>query len=72
MELENVHVDCVEPRRKMEAQRLDLENAVLVQELMAVKEEKVSLVYNFVFSYASFKITYDLFLLCKFYTMLST
>ena len=56
----------------MEAQRLDLENAVLVQELMAVKEEKVSLVYNFVFSYASFKITYDLFLLCKFYTMLST
>ncbi|CAL1548279.1 unnamed protein product [Lymnaea stagnalis] len=45
LELESVHVDPVtnEPRRRIEAQRLDLENAVLVQELMAVKEEKAEL-----------------------------
>lgn len=44
LELESVHVDPItnEPRRRIEAQRLDLENAVLVQELMAVKEEKVT------------------------------
>ncbi|BFZ13771.1 hypothetical protein BsWGS_16811 [Bradybaena similaris] len=45
MELESIHVDPImnEPRRRIEAQRLDLENAVLVQELMAVKEEKAEL-----------------------------
>ncbi|XP_059166215.1 colorectal mutant cancer protein-like [Physella acuta] len=45
LELESVHVDPItnEPRRRIEAQRLDLENAVLVQELMAVKEEKAEL-----------------------------
>ncbi|XP_005097587.2 colorectal mutant cancer protein [Aplysia californica] len=45
MELESAHVDplALEPRGRVEAQRLDLENAVLVQELMAVKEEKAEL-----------------------------
>ncbi|GFS27579.1 colorectal mutant cancer protein [Elysia marginata] len=45
LEIESVHMDPVvsEPRRRLEAQRLDLENAVLVQELMAVKEEKAEL-----------------------------
>ncbi|GFO30024.1 hypothetical protein PoB_005652900 [Plakobranchus ocellatus] len=45
LEIESVHIDPVvtEPRRRLEAQRLDLENAVLVQELMAVKEEKAEL-----------------------------
>ncbi|KAH9510240.1 hypothetical protein Btru_042527, partial [Bulinus truncatus] len=45
LELESIHVDPItfEPRRRIEAQRLDLENAVLVQELMAVKEEKAEL-----------------------------
>ncbi|KAI8779565.1 colorectal mutant cancer protein, partial [Biomphalaria glabrata] len=45
MELESIHVDPItsEPRKRIEAQRLDLENAVLVQELMAVKEEKAEL-----------------------------
>ncbi len=39
MELESVHIDPMshEPRRTPEAQRLDLENAVLMQELMAMK-----------------------------------
>ncbi|KAL5019871.1 hypothetical protein ScPMuIL_002763 [Solemya velum] len=45
MELESVHVDPFEnkPCKNHDAQRLDLENAVLMQELMALKEEKAEL-----------------------------
>lgn len=45
MELESVHVDPALERRgkNMEGQRLDLENAVIMQELMAMKEEKAEL-----------------------------
>ncbi|XP_071098692.1 colorectal mutant cancer protein-like isoform X1 [Haliotis cracherodii] len=45
LELESVHIDPMsdEPKKMPEAQRLDLENAVLMQELMAMKEEKAEL-----------------------------
>ncbi|XP_076323234.1 colorectal mutant cancer protein-like isoform X2 [Tachypleus tridentatus] len=45
VELESVHIDtgCREPSTLMDSQKLDLENAVLMQELMAVKEEKAEL-----------------------------
>nr|XP_034320672.1 colorectal mutant cancer protein-like isoform X1 [Crassostrea gigas] len=45
MELESLHMDAPihDPPRQNEACRLDLENAVLMQELMAMKEEKAEL-----------------------------
>lgn len=45
VELESVHVDPTvkDPPTFMDAQKLDLENAVLMQELMAMKEEKAEL-----------------------------
>lgn len=45
LELESVHVDPLSelPRRSVDSQSLDLENAVLMQELMAMKEEKAEL-----------------------------
>ncbi|XP_061190130.1 colorectal mutant cancer protein-like isoform X2 [Saccostrea echinata] len=45
MELESLNMDAPvnEPTRQTEACRLDLENAVLMQELMAMKEEKAEL-----------------------------
>ncbi|KAJ8311750.1 hypothetical protein KUTeg_011105 [Tegillarca granosa] len=45
MELESVHIDqeCIEPSKNVDVQRIDLENAVLMQELMAIKEEKAEL-----------------------------
>uniref|UniRef100_T1JC16 Harmonin-binding protein USHBP1 PDZ-binding domain-containing protein n=1 Tax=Strigamia maritima TaxID=126957 RepID=T1JC16_STRMM len=45
MELESIHIDPLtkEPPSIIDAQKFDLENAVLMQELMAIKEEKVEL-----------------------------
>ncbi|XP_022253038.1 colorectal mutant cancer protein-like isoform X2 [Limulus polyphemus] len=45
VELESVHIDtgCREPSTLIDSQKLDLENAVLMQELMAIKEEKAEL-----------------------------
>jgi len=46
MELESVHIDPLMPESAAanpDAQRLDLENAVLMQELMAMKEDKAEL-----------------------------
>ncbi|XP_022253147.1 colorectal mutant cancer protein-like isoform X3 [Limulus polyphemus] len=45
VELESVHIDssCREPSMSLDSQKLDLENAVLMQELMAIKEEKAEL-----------------------------
>lgn len=45
LELESIHVDPLSemPRRSVDSQSLDLENAVLMQELMAMKEEKAEL-----------------------------
>ncbi|XP_041355814.1 colorectal mutant cancer protein-like isoform X2 [Gigantopelta aegis] len=45
MELESLHLDPItdQPCKNNDAQRLDLENAVLMQELMAMKEEKAEL-----------------------------
>ncbi|XP_052267563.1 colorectal mutant cancer protein-like isoform X2 [Dreissena polymorpha] len=44
MELESVYSDSsLEKKNRADAQRLDLENAVIMQELMAVKEEKADL-----------------------------
>lgn len=44
-ELESVHIDPAmrEPSTSSDIQKLDLENAVLIQELMAMKEEKAEL-----------------------------
>lgn len=45
IELESIHVDPIskDPPTIIDAQKLDLENAVLMQELMAMKEEKAEL-----------------------------
>ncbi|XP_060069390.1 colorectal mutant cancer protein-like [Ylistrum balloti] len=45
MEIESIHLEpqVQENHRSVETQRLDLENAVLMQELMAMKEEKTEL-----------------------------
>ncbi|XP_035209833.1 colorectal mutant cancer protein-like isoform X2 [Stegodyphus dumicola] len=45
VELESIHVDPInkDPPTIIDAQKLDLENAVLMQELMAMKEEKAEL-----------------------------
>ncbi|XP_076309439.1 colorectal mutant cancer protein-like isoform X2 [Tachypleus tridentatus] len=45
LELESIHIDsiCHEPSNLLDSQKFDLENAVLMQELMAIKEEKAEL-----------------------------
>ncbi|XP_042898851.1 colorectal mutant cancer protein isoform X2 [Parasteatoda tepidariorum] len=45
VELESIHIDPInkDPPTIIDAQKLDLENAVLMQELMAMKEEKAEL-----------------------------
>ncbi|XP_022246747.1 colorectal mutant cancer protein-like isoform X2 [Limulus polyphemus] len=45
LELESIHIDsiCHEPSNVLDSQKFDLENAVLMQELMAIKEEKAEL-----------------------------
>lgn len=43
LELESVHVESRGAPSLMDAHKLDLENAVLMQELMAIKEEKAEL-----------------------------
>lgn len=57
LELESVHIDplgydsCPNP----DAQRLDLENAVLMQELMAIKVCLLSYRPNWFYSFKSYK-----------------